>query len=342
MTGFWDKTKPLGPSAGLIQQHYLQQRIEELRRRDKGMEKRVQEALATLLPETKSKNWLETYHKIQTRLQGADLTINFKADAWFSTENHFDSYTQTYERNQGAHGRNILLSTAQDPADVRAKVDDTCTIPQAWNTPARPAAVTPGGARTRLGLQPGMQSGQRIAAQMKFGKQIKTTDERLFADTYGNAGLESGNQRFNPKTKQIFAALNYGRRPHGSSTGYGKSHLVINPVFKAKALYYPADTFFTQGENISIQLPYGLLGAVVQTAGLFRVSGVPDVIKSCYNNEILPDTYEPGKLFEAHIFSDLPFTGNIVAIHLDAPHGSIQHKNAKKFAEKHGARLTLM
>lgn len=52
-----------------------------------------------------------------------------------------------------------------------------------------------------------------------------------------NEELEASNPYFNPWSKQIFAALNYGRRPHGATVTYGRSYLVLNLKFKTNAIY---------------------------------------------------------------------------------------------------------
>ena len=46
-------------------------------------------------------------------------------------------------------------------------------------------------------------------------------------------------------------------------------------------------------------------------------------------------------LIEGHIFSELPFAGNITTIYLDAAAHSEIHDNARKFATKHGAKLVV-
>ena len=59
--------------------------------------------------------------------------------------------------------------------------------------------------------------------------------------------------------------MNYGRRPHGSSIQYGKSHLVLNPNLKVDAIYFPGDTFFIPGANY--QATYQTLGTLYLHAG---------------------------------------------------------------------------
>jgi len=326
-TTLWQKVT--GPSAGLVQQHYVSARLDELKRRNPQLEQKIAKILteSPLLKHLKLKGdqWLEVYRTINRNLQAADLTINFKAESWFTKENLYPSYTQTYERSVGADGRKLLMDDPLNPGDVRARVDDAISLPTAWNAPAPPA---------HRGLRPGQQSGQRIAAQMAFGKQAKVTQPD------GKKGVESQNPHFNPKTKQVFAALNYGRRPRGSTLAYGKSHLVLHPRLKVNALYYGGDTFFAPVQDTSIQMHYGMLAAVLAHSHTLLVD---NIIKSCFLNMTLEDLdgfTAASLLLEGHIFGPLPFADNLSAVRLPASHmGTPIGINAFKFAAKHGAKL---
>lgn len=348
MSKFWDKPQTLGPSAGLVQQHFVKARQTELYRRDPALEERLKVILAKELPEVnqKGEKWLEVYHKIQKRLQSSELTINFKAEAWFTQENNYDSYTQTYERNSVALGRGVLASTAQDPAAKRAKVDDVVTLPKAWNGPSRPTQPSPGAAgATRRGLMPGLQSGQRIRNQMAFGRQDPHLQKDVYAEDFGlqiETTIESGNPYFNPKTKQVFAALNWGFRPNGSSVSYGHSFLVLNPKFKINALYFPGDTFYSEslGQDTSLQVPYGTLGAIMATNTSAKY--LPDLAKTCYYGKQLGNTTDVYSLLEAHVFSELTFKGNIKEVCVATQRGTPIYKNAQKFCERIGAKLLLV
>ena len=59
------------------------------------------------IPGLKSKGdeWLKAYKQINRSLQSANLTINFKADRWFTTENKFESYAQQYQDLESPPGR---------------------------------------------------------------------------------------------------------------------------------------------------------------------------------------------------------------------------------------------
>lgn len=342
MTTLWKKVT--GPSAGLVQQHFVEARQNELRRRNPELEGKVAKVLTehSALKHLKLKGdqWLEAYRKINKNLQDAELTINFTGESWFTTENLYPSYTQMYERAVGADDKLLLKSDKFNPADVRARVDDAVTFPKAWGA----AAATP-----QRGLRPGMQSGQRIKAQMEFGAQkrhehmVKSQGNGLFDDdeeTMQLLGVSSLNKQFNPKTKQIFAALNYGRRPHGSSTLYGDCFLVLHPRLKINALYFGGDTFVLEATNRLDQTPYGMLGSIIAHAMPPLVNAI---ITSCYQGQALNDATKMAAtdlLLEAHIFGALPFAGNLVDVCMPLRYkGTVIGTNADKFAKKHGAKL---
>lgn len=324
--------KVTGPSAGLVQQHYVQGRMEALYRRNKDLERLVAEKLINhnLLVGQKltGDRWLKVYEAINRRMQAASLTINFSAKSWFATENTYAGYTQLYERTARHGGVAQLQSNAQNPARMRADIDDAVTFKNlAGASPSR---------GPQRGLAPGRQGMDRVRAQMAFGAKDEL---RTAAGKPGETleFAESGNRQFNPKTKQIFAGLNYGRRPHGSNYDYGTSHLVLSPKFKVNALYYPGDTFMQ--EDASKQVAFHIVGALVAWAppNLLR-----DIIASCYLGQSLPDAKHADLLVEGHIFDELTFAGNITEMVLDAPYGSVYHQNAKKFATKHGIKLVLV
>lgn len=343
---FWDKdnirarlklndgSAALGPSAGLVQQHFVEARLAELYTRNKDLEKKVADALMRGIPGLKSKGdkWLEAYKKINRSLQSAALTINFKADRWFTTENKFESYAQQYQRSGFEKDKAIFKGDKQNPAFFRAVQDDKVTFP----------VMSAGGqASPQRGLMPGRQGQARIETQMKFNADTKGKDlakmtkaEILATD---KEQTRSQNPYFNPKTKQIFAGLNYGRRPHGSNIDYGTSHFVLHEKFKVNAIYFGGDTFFDH-EDASKQAAFGTLGALAAWADADLLS---DIIRSCYDGGTLDDTKNPKLLIEGHIFSELPFSGNITTIYLDAVAHSEIHNNARTFAAKHGAKLVV-
>jgi hypothetical protein len=331
-------TKATGPSAGLVKQHFIKARQEELARRNPGLQHKVAEVLINhnslkhLKLKMKGDKWssalTKVYGRINKALQSRELTINFEADNWFTTENTYEGYAQMYERSMGPGGAKFLTGDIKNPANTRARVDDKVTLPASWQTQAAPAV---------RGLRPGVQRGQRLVNQMQFGKQ------GAVAGFEAKDKVESKNPYFNPKTKQVFAALNYGQRKHGSSMIYGDCQLILHDRFKANAFYYGRDTFTLEawGKDTGAQCAYGMLAAVIADA---HTDMQGDIIKSCYFGTVLGDNSEGSTaesyLLEAHLFEPLTFSGNIKAIKLASKYmGSRLITNAHKFATKHGAKL---
>jgi hypothetical protein len=187
--------------------------------------------------------------------------------------------------------------------------------------------------------------------------RLEPIKRNLWDDDPGQEFVAS-NLQFDPHTKQVFAALNYGRRFHGSSTQYGHSYLVLDNKFKTNALYLAGDTFLanqgflnTAKHQVSYQLLAGLLCKTLNNQKLRE-----DLIKSCLHDTTLPDTQDEHLLVEAHLFEKVVFRGNITDLCIsfkDRPKdagGNEQdwtgdlvtrvRSNAKKFATKHSARLT--
>jgi len=327
----WKEVK--GPSAGLVQQHLVGARQEALYRRNKNLEAQVATALrehASLrhLKLTGDK-WLPVYRKISEQLQTADLTINFEANRWFASENKYETYAQQYERSARAADGSAQFAgdTKLNPAKIRADADDKITFKGIGS--AAPAVP-------QRGLMPGRQGLDRTRGQMEFRAGVQSSAPNPNDATNAHTIVDSTNRHFNPKTKQVFAALNYGRRLHGSNYGYGGSHLVLSPKFKVNALYYGGDTFYHA--DASEQLAFHVIGAVTAFAKPVLLDAI---IASCYLGSRLEDTNKAEMLLEAHLFTEVRFTGCIEQIVLDAPHGSVFHDNARKFATKHGARLVL-
>jgi hypothetical protein len=173
-------------------------------------------------------NWEDVYHKVGDRLRRGDLTINFKSANWFARDNTYKRYTQMYQRATDAEtGKTVLKSDIYNDAKTRAVIDDQVTLPAEWRH------------AFRFSDKWRMYHNLSFSGSAESGDQSKLT---LGKDTAGTTA-----HHFNPHSKQAFAALNYGRRPHGSSTYYGESHLVLKPVLKEKCIYFGGDTFFLQG-----------------------------------------------------------------------------------------------
>ena len=125
------------------------------------------------------------------------------------------------------------------------------------------------------------------------------------ADLAGDQqGFEINNRRFNPNAKQVFAALNHGRRVHGASVNYGYSHIVLRPELKRNAIYFPGDTFSVAMTRNAVdrQCSYETLGAVLAYCD---TSMARDIWSVGYANQRCEDTKDPFLLLEAHFFDEV-------------------------------------
>lgn len=341
------------PTAAVVQNAYIARREEELSS-EADQAKRlsyefIKAKLLTVPPWNRfgivMKSDIKAAFEFITRsLQSADVTINIEAGSWFANENPYNTYAQMYERGIGRDGVMVLKDMGHGNGPVgRSEVDNVVSLPAQWQNAANP---------TQRGLRPGLQSGARIAAQMNTGALAPVNPANPEGD-----GYIATNARFNPRTKQVYAALNYGRRPHGSTTYYGYSYLILKNELKYRALYYPTDTFsaYLNGANVSAQIPYDRLGTVLGVAskqGALGSSGGAlrsDIWRSCYEGQVLKDSSAPDKLFEAHLFCEVNFRDHVEAIVLSPKtnhaddYGHIPFStivaNAKKFAAKHGCKL---
>jgi hypothetical protein len=175
----------------------------------------------------------------------------------------------------------------------------------------------------------------------------------------GNTEYVANNPHFNPKARQQFAALNYGRRPHGGIQGYGRSHFVLRDSLKNGAIYYIGDTFSVADSNSRVT--YGMLFAVAIYASDALLD---DVLNSCYRQISLPDTDFSNLLVEAHIFEQIAFAKDvkemrISEVGINSETGGLLlsgaldlaaltklrqtiHDNARKFAVRNGIKLVWM
>jgi hypothetical protein len=175
------------------------------------------------------------FQQMTTSLQKADLTINFKASSWFMEPNNYDSYTQMYERavrNINAPGEKPayemrIPDSPLNPPKMRVLADDAVTFP----------------AHMREGQQ--MNKG---IDQKQYGGMGRVMTPGLVQKLPGTDEYVGENPHFNPRSKQVFAALNYGRRPHGASTAYGYSRLVLEPKLMTNMIFFRVR---------HLQLPYG-------------------------------------------------------------------------------------
>lgn len=292
------------------------------------------------------------YRAIEDNLQSAELTVNFKADTWFTNPNPYDTYTQMYQRAVQHNGM-ILQDTAQNQADTRAGVDNNVTFPRNWKHGSAPTVAT-----RAQSLNPRAQRDVReIQSRMDTGKlndvRQKPTDL---------ASWTAGNKQFNPDTKQVFLALNYGRRPHGSATNYGWSYFVGKNDLKQRCLYYSRDTFHTgtllNPANVAVpllnpnvdaatlQVAYSNLGTIIGHEGRHIRH---DIFASCYEGQTLKDITVSGAhadyLLEAHHFGEMKFSEHVDHMVI-SPRGITDPSvwkqivaNATLFTKRNGIRL---
>ncbi len=342
----------------------------------------LRRAIGEKIPKDKRQDfWATAYDRLTQVLQMKDLTINFKAENWFRSENTFESYTQMYERatTQVTVEKEVLLRKPSgeyekhtfemikdqmalkdaplNPAITRTVADDRVTIPQEWVETPKPVQ---GGQKTlgfrplppeQRGLMPGQQSPQRIKERMMAGREIVPLREYPSPDILrgvADGAYESQNRRFNPKTKQIFAALNYGCRPLGSNYQYGRSYFILNPKLKANALYYAGDTF--EVASTGLQVSYQTLGAIFLFA---KLDMRRDLVKSCMGSIVrqcwpaLLSTIDMDLLLEAHIFAELRFADGVSEMVVgptedESPQDANVLANARKFCEKWGIKFRKM
>jgi len=330
--------------ASVVQHHYVRAELHDINTR-KGA-KLIEETIAALklTPQGKKANkaqLMDGFNHMTKRLQTAELTINFKSTSWFMSPNNYDSYTQMYERAVraiGAPGQPAvkemrLKSDPLNPAQLRVATDDKVTFRK--DVLANDKFDPQYGGMGRV-MSPG-------------GLRTPTVDAKP-------GEFEAVNPFFNPKSKQVFAALNYGRRPHGSAVTYGSSYMVLNPRFKTNAIFFAGDTFgITAGMKVAAddQISYDLLGAVYGKAN-DRLK--TDLYKSCILDASLGEStssLDVLLLVEAHIFEPLTFSGNLEVLYVSgsdmlsgkkitgAEWQTIQ-TNARAFANKHGAKVVFI
>ena len=327
------------PSAQVIQKHYVNARVHELNKAgDDGREKTIDEILKRYADQIKGKSREKkrrycggTYDFLTSVLQGRELTINLKASSWFGKENPYETYSHMYERGIDSKTGQMVLNDDDklNPANLRSQVDDRITFPQHWADQQGPM---------RRGLDPrATQPGQTIAHYMLSGTAIPRLGDRTddyLQKTDKDGQYTSKNPKLNPKAKQVFTALNYGRRHHGSSTQYGRSYLVLNPNLKVDAIYFSGDTFYIPGANHQ---------ATYQTLGTLYLHAKPltreALIQSCLQGIRLEDTSEAMELVEAHIFQEVRFDSSVRELRLEETDNPTVIANAQKFCNKWGIHL---
>jgi hypothetical protein len=260
----------------------------------------------------------EVIKNMTYRLQEAHLTINFSAVGWFASPNETKFYTQMYERGTtrvaGAAGgtEKHLKGNAMNTANLRDAADTRVMFGSNIDSP-------------------GMEGAARF---MKTGGVEDT----------GAKSFKIANGQFNPRARQLFAGLNYGRRPNGSTTDYGKSYLVLREGLKRNAIYYMGDTFL-KSVTADMRVTYGTLFAVLLYAD---EDVVVDLINSCYRGMKLGNAFQkPKQLIEAHIYSPINFSQDVdemyaVQADLVGAKGDAVRKNMQDFCTKNRIKLNMI
>lgn len=349
-----------GSKANAVQHAFVNARIVDINRR--AISKLLTPTLDALkatepsLRKASRQQLQDAFMQMTERLQSAALTINLEAPRWFMTPNNYDTYTQMYERAVSG-GVMQLADSALNPASFRVAADDAATFPKsAVDADFKMQGLGGQWQKYDIKTQQSQQPTRGLAPNSRgFGDAVHKMAPGALNKTAAGKYTAS-NPQFDPKTKQIFAALNYGRRPHGSTTRYGYSFLVLNDKFKRDALYFAGDTFGNIAGNAHVsaedQISYDTLGAVfLKAVPAMRV----DLLNSCLRGAQLTDTDREALLLEAHLFEPLAFRGGVTTLCVsgkdDVPKAgggkakltgadwmTIQ-TNARAFANKHGLKL---
>lgn len=327
--------------ARVVQHQYVRAELRDINMRKGGV--LIEETLAALALTPQGKKCtraqlLEGFQHMTKRLQTAELTINIKAPSWFMTPNNYASYTQMYERAVRA----VTMADGSTVNRMRLKDD-----------PLNPAVMR-AGADDKVTFRKDMMSGSKFKPSFAGLGRVLSPGTLAAPTVDAKAGeFEASNPYFNPKSKQVFAALNYGRRPHGATVTYGHSYLVLNSKFKTNAIYFAGDTFgVNAGMKVAAddQVSFDLLGAIY---GKAMPQMQADLYKSCILDGKLADamaSMEIMLLLEAHLFEPLTFQGNIEMIvvsgqdkyngqPLTGTQWQTIQTNVRAFAAKHGARV---
>ena len=154
---------------------------------------------------------------LQKLLDDTPLTINFTAKSWFENQAGFDEYLTVWERKKTSASLNVDPD-ARNPAHVRAKADRWALYGQ---------------------IDDGKARAQAAGLQMPHVKRSLGPDRKETFAYSASGGKVDGVA----SDSMVFAALNYGRRAHGSNTEYGRSVFELVPGYKKNAIYFAMDTF---------------------------------------------------------------------------------------------------
>jgi hypothetical protein len=344
--------------ARIVQHHYVRAQVHTIQSNGASLLDETVNQLRKRLEFSSLDNYQlgQIYRRMTASLQAADLTINFRASSWFMQPNLYDSYTQMYERgvrNVGTDSKPDYQMRLSDPSGfndpkTRVRADDGATFTYGMQVLPKVKAVP-----YNQQYDPASSKHQAIAKQFQYDglrrvmmpgamKQVNVSGDEVS----GEMPLEefaADNKHFNPKSRQVFAAVNYGRRPHGASTFYGNSYIVLQPKLMTNAIFFGCDTFNRQAlVTAAHQISFNLLGGVYSKALPVLQA---DLIKACLGTGRLPDTEDGKLLLEAHLFQPLTFMGNIKAMYISRlDEGTKQQlgreswttikANATKFLEK--------
>lgn len=297
-------TSMLAPSSKSIQKEYVDKRLRHIKHEDKAKAL----AVAQKITELQAKHnigtrqhpvpWTDTYMRICERMQSADLNINLDAGSWFANANTYTTYAQMYEL-ASTSGQMALKDNEYNKAATRAVADDLVTLPDEW------ANAHPFSQRKRL-YNALSATGATKVSGTNINKLKPEHHPKLVGD--GVNGFATTNPHFKVKAREVFAALNYGRRPHGANTTYGFSYLILNPELKKRAIYYPSDTFLLAKTGVSTQCSYDSIGSLLKDAYVDMVDGL---WKSCHDRLPLADTSKANLMIEAHIFKKLKIAEDV-------------------------------
>lgn len=342
-------------SKGLdIQREYAQKRKRALNKRDEEKITLVTETITRLAKRSNvmldglaardragRAGWEVVYELLITHLQGCDLTINLEAENWFGGRNTYQTYATTYQKNMDNKGGKAVLKTQKDStgkitedADSRLYADERVTLPDNWRSAS---LLHP--QRRRLAKAMSTTGGKAVT-------ELKKVD-------LGNdqEGFEIENRRFNPNAKQVFAALNYGRRMHGASVNYGYSHIVLNPRLKRNALYFPGDTFMVAMAKNSVdrQCTFETLGAVLAYCMDGMANGIWD---AGIKHKLCEDTDDAFDLLEAHIFEQVRIDRDVQELALSrrkkdgseipAERWELVKTNAREWGRRNNIRVMML
>ena len=148
---------------------------------------------------------------LQTLFNTSRLTINFDAKGWFEKQAGFPEYITMWDRLKTDASLNVKPDD-KNPAEVRAKADRWALYGQ-------------------FGKADTQTAGMNLPHVKKVGGQTSKP-------TWNYSATKPA-----ASDSQVFAALNYGRRMHGSNTTYGKSCFELDHGFKQEAIFFAMDTF---------------------------------------------------------------------------------------------------